>query len=505
MSSWKRALRPALIAAAATALAAAALISIPSASAATGDGSTTDSNITYVGRWDKSSTAFYRSNWAGSYLRTGFTGTTVKLRQRNTLDLYVSIDGGRFVNYVNVSGVVNVTPTPLRAGNHTLVVAYKQVAGGYRGDAGFGGLVLDSGARTFAIPVRPQLVEWVGDSITAGATSSQLALTDYAWIASEAVGAEHTQIAAGGWCLAELSATTSTRGVACSGHEGRYFLQSGIPGEPAWDFSKYRADAVVINLGTNDRSHGVTDAVFQTKYTALLAGIRAKYPNAALLALRTFSRRYAAVTEAAVNTRRAAGDSNVHYIDTEGWLTADGLTDSVHPNDRGHEAIAARLAPILRTHLARSTAPVTSTPPGPNPSTAYRLVNRNSGKVLAVAGGGAANGAVAVQVTDNGSAAQRWQMVTSGGYTTLVNQASGRSLDVFGRSLLDGAAVVQWTGNGGANQQWTITTSGGYSKLINRSSGKALDVANRSLAEDAPVVQWTDNGGANQQWQIVGG
>ena len=108
----------------------------------------------------------------GAYLRTGFTGTTVKLRQRNAIDLYYSIDGGADVYLTNVSGTVNLTPTPLRGGNHTLRVSYRVVAGSYHGDAVFQGLVLDAGARA-AGRAAPRLVEFVGDSITVGQTSAR--------------------------------------------------------------------------------------------------------------------------------------------------------------------------------------------------------------------------------------------------------------------------------------------------------------------------------------------
>ncbi|HEX8632179.1 MAG TPA: GDSL-type esterase/lipase family protein, partial [Catenuloplanes sp.] len=275
--------------------------------AAVGDGSTTDPNIAFVGRWDRGSTTAFVSNWAGAYLRTGFTGTTVRLRQRNPVDLWASIDGGEFVSFRNVSGTVNLTPTPRSAGNHTLMVSYRQVAGAYRGDAVFTGLTLDPGARTYALPVRPGLVEFVGDSITAGATSSKLAVTDYAFVVGERLGVDHTQITIGGMCLAETAD-------GCWGHEGRYFLTNGTLGTAAWDFSRYQAEAVVINLGTNDRSHGVAAADFQAKYTTFLRDVRARYPRAALLALRTFIGRYAAETEAAVRARNAAGDANVHYV-----------------------------------------------------------------------------------------------------------------------------------------------------------------------------------------------
>jgi lysophospholipase L1-like esterase len=141
-----------------------------------------------------------------------------------------------------------------------------------------------------------------------------------------------------------LSETTD----GCWAHETRYWLASGGQvGNANWDFTRYQPAAVVINLGTNDKSHGVTGPNFQAKYTTFLQKIRAKYPQARLLALRTFIGRYAAETKAAVAARNAAGDANVYYVDTTGWLPSDGLSDSVHPNDKGHQAISTKLAPLL--------------------------------------------------------------------------------------------------------------------------------------------------------------
>ena len=91
--------------------------------AATGDGSPTDPNIAFVGRWDTSNAAGYLPEWAGAYLSTGFTGTTVKLKQRNSIDLYYSIDGGADKYLTNQTGTVNLTPTKLASGRHTLRVS----------------------------------------------------------------------------------------------------------------------------------------------------------------------------------------------------------------------------------------------------------------------------------------------------------------------------------------------------------------------------------------------
>ncbi|MGR6919352.1 GDSL-type esterase/lipase family protein [[Actinomadura] parvosata] len=315
-----------------------------------GDGSPTDPNIRFVGRWDTRDSTAYVPGWAGAYLETGFTGTTVKLKQRNTIDLYYSIDGGPDVYLQNVSGTVNLTRAPLAAGDHSLRVSYRVVAGSYRGDAVFQGLVLDPGART--LPAEPSrgMVEFVGDSITVGTTTSKNALTAYGWLVGEQLGLDHMQVAQGGACLVSTAD-------GCVGLDRRFVKVSAADGAADHDFTRYQADVVVINLGTNDVGHGVSTTQFQSSYVGLLRTIRANYPHAAILALKTFRGRYVPETQAAVATVNDAGDRNVFFVNTDGWVPADGLTDAVHPNDLGHRAIAAKLAPIVAGHLASGSPP----------------------------------------------------------------------------------------------------------------------------------------------------
>ena len=324
----------------AMAVVAAVAVVVHPAAAATGDGSPTDANIRYFGRWDTRSAGAYLPGWTGAYAVVGFTGTTVKLRQRNSVDLYTSVDGGAWMSYRNVAGTVNLTPDRLPDGTHTLRVAYCQDAGSYKGDEVFQGVVLDSGAHTVAVSVPSRIIEFVGDSITAGYKTSKEALTAYGWLTGEKLGAAHTQIARPSVCLVPTPD-------GCVGMRDRY-LKTGLDtSTPDWDFSRYQVSDVVLNLGTNDKGHNVSGAQFQSAYVTLLQRIRAKYPNATIHAMETFKRWYAAETKAAVTARNNAGDAKVRYVATEGWLTAADTPDGTHPDDTGHQKIAARLAALL--------------------------------------------------------------------------------------------------------------------------------------------------------------
>jgi polygalacturonase len=133
------------------------------------------------------------------------------------------------------------------------------------------------------------------------------------------------------------------------------------------------------------------------------------------------------------------------------------------------------------------------------------VVNRATGKVLAVSGDPTVNGAAVVQATSTGSPAQQWQLVSvPGGFVTLVNRASGRVLDVTGASTADDAPVIQYRETEAANQQWRLTdASAGHRTLTSRRSGKLLDVTGTSTADGAPVVQRAATGATRQQWRLV--
>ncbi|GAA1615999.1 GDSL-type esterase/lipase family protein [Actinoplanes couchii] len=317
-------------------------------------GTPTDRNIEYTGRWDTTDRTAYVPQWAGAYLRVGFTGTGVALEQRDTIDFWYSIDGGPYTLASQVSGTVDLTPEPLAEGRHTLLVSYRIVAGSYTGDARFQGLTLDDGAHTFRPQRKRQSAEFVGDSITAGYTSTNVALSAYPWIIGENLGVRHTQIALSGACLNELTAEESTRGIRCYGLEGRYPHVGFQDGAADWDFRRFRPDVVVVNIGTNDVGHGVSSADFRVAYEDFLADVRADNPRATILAVRIFKGWWAAETAEAVAARQAAGDRDIEFVDTTGWWDPATMTnDGTHPNDFGHQVLSGYLQPYVAAALDR--------------------------------------------------------------------------------------------------------------------------------------------------------
>jgi 5-hydroxyisourate hydrolase-like protein (transthyretin family) len=135
----------------------------------------------------------------------------------------------------------------------------------------------------------------------------------------------------------------------------------------------------------------------------------------------------------------------------------------------------------------------------------YRIINRNSGKVLDVASKSTANGANVHQWTWLNGTNQQWNVTDIGnGQYNIVGVQSGKYLDVASGSTADGANVQIWQYTGGNNQKYTFTvTDSNYFRITAVHSGKVLEVASGSTADGANVQQWTWNGAYNKQWKLV--
>ncbi|MGC4822149.1 RICIN domain-containing protein, partial [Micromonospora sp. DT63] len=109
---------------------------------------------------------------------------------------------------------------------------------------------------------------------------------------------------------------------------------------------------------------------------------------------------------------------------------------------------------------------------GPTPGT-YRIVNRNSGKPLAIAGNSTADGAKAIQQ----SGTPTWTINATQDAYTLRYTASGKVLDVNGASTTTGLQLQQWSANGGTNQTWYLRPTGnGYYTIVNQANALVADV-----------------------------
>lgn len=325
-------------------LAAADAVAVANAGPEVHDGSPSDSNLRYIGRWDRSNPQVRHSYWSTAYLRAAFTGTTVKAKVSGGEMAFID---GRRVQFVACDGGINLTPQPLPPRRHTLLLA----SAGQNEELLFRGLILDSGAVTEPVPAKP-LIEFVGDSITACEGKGGTGDENYAWQAAASLGCDLVRVAFSGVALKTGYGFFGDK----TGFDQWYFKFKNCnhtEDQMPWDWS-YDPQMVVINLGTNDAKDGQrpTDAEFAVTYADFIRAIRARLPKAEIVAMRPFGGFQAGGIRQAVESL-ASSDRHLHYVDTSGWLVEADFVDGIHPSVEGHAKAALLLAKALKPWLPR--------------------------------------------------------------------------------------------------------------------------------------------------------
>ncbi|MEO7101039.1 MAG: RICIN domain-containing protein [Luteolibacter sp.] len=138
------------------------------------------------------------------------------------------------------------------------------------------------------------------------------------------------------------------------------------------------------------------------------------------------------------------------------------------------------------------------------PDGTYRVISKNSRKVLDVYNGGIADNTNVDQWSWTGGSNQKWTLTYLGnGQYQALGVGSGKLLEVLASSTANGANIEIWSSTNTNRQKWTLNPVGnGNYKFLNWNSGKAVDVSGASTADGANVHQWTYIGADNQQWQI---
>ncbi|KAM3580088.1 hypothetical protein VKS41_007328 [Umbelopsis sp. WA50703] len=295
--------------------------------------------------------------WPGAYVKFNFTGSSLKIKLRSSADIFYKINDNDFVEITEASETVNLA-SKLGPGPHSALIASRTEKDSIQLQK----VIVDDDAHITSPSEYPQIVEFVGDSITAGLTTSRGALTSFAWLTSDLLGVEHTQIAYPAVCLVDGCND------AAPGMESQYFKWKGWQDDDNWDFSRYTPTAVVVMLGANDENIVGQDLNrFQASYSKFLNRIRSDFPKAHLFVLSEPLGALYGPTQAAVRKLTDAGDKNVYFVDSTGWVQyGKAFHDEAHPSDYGHQLLAKKLSPFLQAKLSDPSLPLPGPPPNPN-------------------------------------------------------------------------------------------------------------------------------------------
>jgi len=320
----------------------------------------TGENINYIGRWVKHnnslSSVVMESMWSGAYMKIGIDGGSLKIKLDKPIrKIHVRInnDEGRYYEDINDEITIGTLPK----GNHTIRIA--AVIENTR--LHVKGIEVQEG-NIIKPEVSPVIIEYIGNSITAGGSSFHSTQTSYGTRTSELLDAENVMICTSGIML--VSGINFQRKWMI-GMEDAYFRTSDYRGQDnnwylsndgVWNFTDYQPDIVVVNIGTNDRHMPFPHKhILQQSYIRFLIKIREKNPDAKIVILPTFLecdnedlRNLKPYIYKAFETAKEAGVNDLYFVDTEGWISRSDLPDLLHPDDNGHIKIANILASTLR-------------------------------------------------------------------------------------------------------------------------------------------------------------
>jgi curli biogenesis system outer membrane secretion channel CsgG len=130
-----------------------------------------------------------------------------------------------------------------------------------------------------------------------------------------------------------------------------------------------------------------------------------------------------------------------------------------------------------------------------------KIVNVNTGKVLAVTDDSDDAGARAVLAKDEPNQARQWQLVKDGNQLKIVNRKTGKVLDVNEASKDEDAEVIQWDEktDDNDNQRWSWDGAGEERRLKAKHSGLVLD----ANADGKVIQKKADEKSKSQLWRAV--
>lgn len=229
-------------------------------------------------------------------------------------------------------------------------------------------ITVDPGSKMWPTVAKDRRIEFIGDSITCGYgvdgtlhDSYQTGLED----ATKAYAYQTAQLLDADYSLVSMSGYGIYTGYAYAGKPipeqtmGLYYTTLGnsqgrvaglVVKDQKWDFSKFKADYVVINLGTNDSSYcktAETKALYVDAYVEFLKLVRENNKDAVIIcALGIMGQDLCSSMQEAITKYSAqTGDTKVLYqkLDNQsGEYAVD-----YHPTEASHQKAAKQMADFI--------------------------------------------------------------------------------------------------------------------------------------------------------------
>jgi len=307
-----------------------------------------DANILYTGRWEDSNPSRPWAQTKGSSVIANFQGTSV------AVTLSMSHGGERFRIIVDddaaasskipiPSGVSLTLASGLPDGIHKIEIVKETDIG----RATLHGLELDTGQSLAAPPARPpRRIVFYGDSNLAGySLESERNATDYslagsyytyAGITARMFDAEYHNVSWGGATIETLNASYDRVG---------WNSPNWI-----WDFNRFIADVVVVNIGANDVWR--QKAHIKRDYNALLDDLRVAHPSSHIMLYNAYGWDFDETANYIDEVIDGRSDPNMSYAIFP-WLF-----EQFHGCETDHSGMAYYLAEHLSSVMGWTARPM---------------------------------------------------------------------------------------------------------------------------------------------------
>jgi hypothetical protein len=298
----------------------------------------TDPLIRYTGRWDHSTPTKPWAYWIGSSIIAKFTGTSISatLSASNTDYIRVIIDGnaaGSFKIPISSGKQEYILSSELIGPDHTVEIVKETDAGRLT----FHQFLLDNEGELLSLLPRPdRKISFYGDSNLAGySLESEQNQSDrdlrgsyygYAGITARMFDAEYENISRSGATLRSLNNAFDRID---------YWSRN-----PAWDFTEFQPNVVVVNLGANDV--GRPKNRIKSYYHAFLDDLRAVYQNAHIMLFNAWGWDYDEPANYIHEVIGERSDTNMS------WAVFPWLFEQWHGCEYDH----AGMAQVLADHLS---------------------------------------------------------------------------------------------------------------------------------------------------------
>jgi hypothetical protein len=323
-------------------------------------------DIQYMGRVSLANPKAPAFSWTGVSVRLRFTGPSISVRLRDSLNRYsVVIDGiERDVLETRAGREEYLLASNLGEGHHELQLIKRHESNYTKAE--FLGVRLSDGHSLLTPPARSALrMEFIGDSYVAcygcelgrreGDDQDYRRFTNvsrsFGSLVARQYGAEAMIVAYSGKGLVRNASTDTSNKTFLPYYERTLHAGEdlGWPMDP-WPFNSWVPRLVIIHLGINDFVGKVTKpalpAVFVDHYDQFLQSLRARYPGANFVLMSTTDWPHGllrSAVEKVVQRQKAAGYQDTAHL----YYALQSNALHWHPSVKQHEEIAARLIELI--------------------------------------------------------------------------------------------------------------------------------------------------------------